>query len=67
MRDSFLILEGNIRIAMQKPDEEALLTQIDIFQVQPGRPHRVTNAGLKPAVFMLLQGGGKFDFKAIRE
>src|SRR5262249_38824496 len=42
VRDSFLVLEGNIRITMQKPDEEVLLGQSDIFQVQPGRPHRVT-------------------------
>lgn len=67
VRDSFLVLEGNIRITMQKPDEEVLLAQSDIFQVQPGRPHRVTNPGQKPAVFMLLQGVGKFDFKAIKE
>jgi quercetin dioxygenase-like cupin family protein len=61
VRDSFLVLEGNIRITMQGPDEEVLLAQSDIFQVQPGRPHRVTNAGQEPAVFMLLH------FKAIKE
>jgi len=67
VRDSFLVLEGNIRITMQKPDEEVLLAQSDIFQVQPARPHRVTNAGQTPAVFILLQGVGKFDFVNMKE
>lgn len=35
---------------------QALLAQSDIFQVQPGQPHRITNADQKAAVFMLLQG-----------
>jgi quercetin dioxygenase-like cupin family protein len=67
VRDSFLVLEGNIRITMQKPDEEALLAQSDTFQVQPGRPHRITNGDQKSAVFTLLQRVGKFGFKAIKE
>lgn len=67
VRDSFLVLEGNIRITMQQPDEEVLLAQSDIFQVQPARPHRVTNPGQKPAVFLLLQGVGEFDFKAMKK
>jgi hypothetical protein len=42
VRDSFLVLEGNIRITMQKPDEEVLLAQKPYFSSSGGS--RVTNA-----------------------
>jgi len=62
VRDTFYVLEGNICISMQRPNEEVLLTRSDVFQVQPARPHRVTNPGHEPAVFFVLQGVGEYDF-----
>lgn len=64
--DTFYVLEGGIRVSMQQPDEEVLLAPGEVFQIQPPRPHRVTNPGQQPAVYLLLQGIGEYDFVPVK-
>ena len=65
VRDTFYVIDGTIRISVQEPNEEVLLAAGQTFQVQPARPHRVTNAGKESAVFLVLQGIGEYDFVPI--
>jgi mannose-6-phosphate isomerase-like protein (cupin superfamily) len=60
--DTFFVLAGSIRIALQDPREEVRLTPGQSFAVAPKRPHLVTNAGDASAVFLVLQGLGDYDF-----
>jgi quercetin dioxygenase-like cupin family protein len=64
--DTFYVLEGKIRISAQRPNEEVMLAPGEVFQIQPERPHRVTNAGQEPAVFLLLQGVGEYDLVPVK-
>jgi quercetin dioxygenase-like cupin family protein len=62
VHDTFYVLSGSIRIFLQDPKEEVRLAQGQTFAVPPKRPHLVTNAGDTPAVFLVLQGIGEYDF-----
>ena len=43
--DTFYVLEGTMRLFLQNPKEAIELAPGEIYQVAPGRPHLVTNAG----------------------
>jgi len=43
--DTFYVLEGTMRLFLQNPKEAIELAPGQIYQVAPGRPHLVTNAG----------------------
>ena len=43
--DTFYVLEGAMRLFVQNPKETIELKPGQIYQVVPGRPHLVTNAG----------------------
>jgi mannose-6-phosphate isomerase-like protein (cupin superfamily) len=62
VHDTFYVVEGSIRIFLQDPKEEVRLTPGQTFAVPPKRPHFVTNAGHTSAVFLVLQGIGKYGF-----
>src|SRR5581483_4096585 len=51
--DTFYVLEGEMRLYL-RPGE--------VFQVRPGRPHLVTNAGKTSLTFLIMQGVGEYDF-----
>jgi mannose-6-phosphate isomerase-like protein (cupin superfamily) len=62
VRDTFYVLEGNIRIFLRDPKEEVRLAPGETYAVQPKRPHLVVNGGDTSATFLVLQGIGEYDF-----
>jgi mannose-6-phosphate isomerase-like protein (cupin superfamily) len=67
VQDTFYVLEGAIRIHLQKPKENVLLKPSETYSVPARRPHLVTNAGKTSATFLVLQGIGKYDFVPLIE
>jgi quercetin dioxygenase-like cupin family protein len=62
VHDTFYVVDGAIRVFMQNPKEDVTLHRGETFTVVPRRPHLVTNAGDRSAVFLVLQGTGEYDF-----
>jgi len=62
VRDTFYVLEGQLRLFLQRPKEEVRLGPGDSYAVPPRRPHLVTNGGEDSASFLVLQGIGEYDF-----
>jgi len=62
VRDTFYVLEGELRLFLREPKEEIRLARGDTYTVQPRRPHLVTNGGSGSATFLVLQGIGEYDF-----
>ena len=62
VRDTFYVLEGNIRIFLRDPKEEVRLAPGETYAAPPKRPHLVVNAGDTSATFLILQGIGDYDF-----
>jgi len=62
IQDTFYVLEGRIRISLQRPDESVELGPTESFSIPPLRPHLITNAGSGSAAFLNLQGIGEYDF-----
>jgi quercetin dioxygenase-like cupin family protein len=60
--DTFYVLEGQMRLYLQNPKEKVELGRGQIYQVAPGRPHLVTNAGARAMTFLVLQGVGEYDY-----
>ena len=60
--DTFYVLEGEMRLFVQNPKEKVELKPGQIYQVAPGRPHLVTNAGKGSMTFLVLQGVGEYDY-----
>jgi quercetin dioxygenase-like cupin family protein len=60
--DTFYVLEGEMRLFLQEPKESLNLKPGAVFQVRPGRPHLVTNAGKTSLTFLILQGVGEYDY-----
>jgi len=60
--DTFYVLEGRLRIFLQKPKQEVRLQPGETFTADARRPHLVTNGGAKPVTFLVLQGIGEYDF-----
>ena len=62
VRDTFYIIEGQLRIFLRDPKEDVRLAAGETYSVPPRRPHLVTNAGDASATFLVLQGIGTYDF-----
>ena len=62
VRDTFYVIEGNLRLFLREPKEEVKLGPGDSYSVAPLRPHLVTNAGEVSVTFLVLQGIGEYDF-----
>ena len=60
--DTFYVLAGEMRLFVQNPKEAIELTPGQTYQVAPGRPHLVTNAGTGSMTFLVLQGVGEYDY-----
>lgn len=65
-QDTIYLVSGAIRIELREPISEVLLSPGQTFSIAPKRPHRVTNVGDGSANFIVLQGGGEFDFAPIK-
>jgi mannose-6-phosphate isomerase-like protein (cupin superfamily) len=62
VRDTFYVLEGELRLFLRDPMEEVRLGPGDSYAVAPRRPHLVANGGRTSATFLVLQGIGEYDF-----
>ena len=62
IRDTFYVLEGEIRLFLREPKEEVRLRPGETYAVRPNRPHLVTNPGQSSATFLVLQGIGEYDY-----
>ena len=62
VRDTFYVIEGQLRLYLQNPKEEVRLGPGDSYSIAPRRPHLVTNGGDASATFLVLQGIGEYDF-----
>lgn len=60
--DTFYVLEGEMRLFLQKPKEEVRLSPGQSYVAAVGRPHLVTNAGTGSLTFLVLQGVGEYDY-----
>jgi quercetin dioxygenase-like cupin family protein len=60
--DTFYVLEGQMRLFLQKPKEEVRLGPGGSYTAVAGRPHLVTNAGTTSLTFLVLQGMGEYDY-----
>ena len=65
-QDTIYLVSGAIRIELREPTAEVVLAPGQTFSIAPKRPHRVTNIGDGSANFIVLQGGGEFDFAPIK-
>jgi len=60
--DTFYVLEGEMRLFLQKPKEDVRLGPGQSYVAIAGRPHLVTNAGKTSLTFLVLQGMGEYDY-----
>ena len=60
--DTFVCLEGALRVQTRDPDELHLLQPGQTVAVPPGRPHVVSGPDHAPVRFLLVQGVGDYDF-----
>lgn len=60
--DTFYVLEGRMRLFLQNPKEQMILTPGESYAVAPGRPHLVTNDGDSSMTILVLQGVGEYDY-----
>jgi quercetin dioxygenase-like cupin family protein len=65
--DTFYVVEGYLKIYLQKPKQAVELAPGETFAVAPRRPHLVTNGGDGSTTFMVLQGLGEYDFVPLVE
>jgi quercetin dioxygenase-like cupin family protein len=65
--DTFYVLAGDMRLFLQNPKEKVELKAGQVYQVVPGRPHLVTNAGTGSMTFLVLQGVGEYDYVPLVE
>jgi mannose-6-phosphate isomerase-like protein (cupin superfamily) len=64
--DTFYVVDGRVRVSMREPDEEVTLERGQCWgSVRHGRPHNVSNLGASPAVVVLMQGFGQYDFRPV--
>jgi mannose-6-phosphate isomerase-like protein (cupin superfamily) len=62
IRDTFYVLEGEIRLFLRDPEGDVRLKPGETYTVRAGRPHLVTNPGTTSATFLVLQGIGEYDY-----
>ena len=62
IRDTFYVLEGQLRIFLRDPKEDVRLGPGETHAVPAKRPHLVTNPGTTSTTFLVLQGIGEYDY-----
>ena len=62
--DTFYAIQGPITIEIAGSDQEIVLSPGESTQVSRGLAHRVSNRGHEMVEFLLIQGIGKYDFRA---
>jgi quercetin dioxygenase-like cupin family protein len=60
--DTAFRLDGEVEVQAREPQEAIRLLPGEPCRMEPGRVHRVANAGTGPCRFLLVQGVGPYDF-----
>lgn len=60
--DTAFRLDGEVEVQAREPEEHIRLVPGEPCRIEPGRVHRVANAGATPCRFLLVQGVGPYDF-----
>jgi quercetin dioxygenase-like cupin family protein len=60
--DYYFVLCGNLTIATRDPDSKRELRGGEHHQINPGTTHLLSNQGAIDCKFLLLQGGGNYDW-----
>jgi len=60
--DTAFRLDGEVEVQARAPQETIRLSPGQPCRMEPGREHRVANAGDGPCRFLLVQGVGAYDF-----
>lgn len=60
--DTAFRLDGEVEVQAREPEERIRLLPGEPCRIEPGRVHRVANAGDSPCRFLLVQGVGPYDF-----
>jgi quercetin dioxygenase-like cupin family protein len=63
--DNIFCLEGRVAVDLLEPQQTVTLHPGDRCEVASRRPHRVMNLGSERARYLLVQGGGRYDFNAV--
>lgn len=63
--DTTFRLDGEVEVQAKEPEEAIRLMPGQPCRMEPGRPHRVANAGSGPCRFLLVQGVGPYDFNKL--
>lgn len=63
--DTTFRLDGEVEVQARNPEAAFRLLPGEPCVMQPGRPHRVANAGDRPCRFLLVQGVGPYDFNKL--
>ena len=63
--DTFYPVVGPLTIETKAPDGMVEISSGNVFQTDVGQPHRVSNGSRHQVQFLLIQGGGAFDFVAM--
>jgi len=62
IQDTFYVIEGRLRLSLREREAEVLLGPGETYSVGTRRPHMVSNDGDCSATFLVLQGGGEYDY-----
>jgi len=62
IQDTFYVIAGYILLSLREPEEQVRLGPGATFSVPARRPHSVANDSQSSATFLVLQGGGEYDY-----
>jgi mannose-6-phosphate isomerase-like protein (cupin superfamily) len=64
--DDVFCLTGTIVVRMKEPDDEYKIGPGQRCQIKTGRTHQLENLEDREATYLLVQGGGRYDFNIVR-
>jgi quercetin dioxygenase-like cupin family protein len=65
--DYYFVLRGKLTINMREPDGQLELHAGERHTIAPGTGHLLSNHGTADCQFLLLQGGGSYDWVKLKE
>ena len=63
--DWYFCLAGRLAVETRSPDNRAVIDAGGSAAIPPDTAHRISNGGRTDCRFLLVQGVGKYDFRAI--
>ena len=60
--DHYFVLQGELFVSIQLPEETQTVGVGRNYRIAPGRPHLIANRSAVDSQFLLLQGIGTFDW-----